>query len=186
MSGDDNLLDSTENEFRNIKLKLKGLPCKNELLAVKALMAMSAQQTNICHNLCIKKPFQDKCQSPDDNSHQSEVSSANHVKQLNSPELTTVVSPDEPLTDEMFEELARKEGIVNVIGDPICKLCNALFASPVGIARHTCPAFKHQVFKCDICGEDKWRTKANLHSHIKWCKKKASESSSLSSSSSSS
>lgn len=136
-------LESTENEFRNIKLKLKGLHRNSEIQAVKALMAMSAQQ-----NICIQSSQQ----------------------QPESPEIVYGLSI--PLTEEEFREIAEKEGIKNVIGEPICKLCGGLFSGPLGIALHMCPALKHQVYKCDICGEDKWKTKANLHSHIKWCKKK--------------
>lgn len=137
---------STENEFRNIKLKLKGPNRHSELQAVKALMAMSAQHINHVHETT-----------------------------------TSSLDPKEPvyglsitMTEEEFRELAEKEGIEDVIGEPICKLCGGLFSGPLGIALHMCPAMKRQTYRCEICGEDKWKTKANLHSHIKWCKKRLS------------
>lgn len=79
------------------------------------------------------------------------------------------------MTEDEFRELARKEGIKDVIGEPICRLCNQLFSGPLGIALHMCPAMKRQTYQCNLCGEDKWKTKANLHSHIKWCKKRFSQ-----------
>jgi len=140
--------DQTENEFRNIKLKLKGPNRHSELQAVKALMAMSAQ-----HNLC---ETSDK--EPMD------------LSGMDSPE--PVYGLSITMTEEEFRVLAEKEGIKDVIGDPICKLCGGLFSGPLGIALHMCPAMKRQTYRCEICGEDKWKTKANLHSHIKWCKKR--------------
>lgn len=137
-----------ENEFRNIKLKLKGPRGDSELQAIKALVAMSAQHV---------------------------------VYETNVKEDTSLEDTSEPIyglsitmTEDEFRKLAEKEGIKDVIGEPICKLCGGLFSGPLGIALHMCPAMKRQTYKCDICGEDKWKTKANLHSHIKWCKKRLS------------
>ena len=146
--------DQSENEFRNIKLKLKGPNRHSELQAVKALMAMSVQ-----HNVreTTKIP---NTKEPID------------LSRSESPE--PVYGLSITMTEEEFSELAEKEGIKNVIGEPICKLCNGLFSGPLGIALHMCPAMKRQTYRCDICGEDKWKTKANLHSHIKWCKKRLS------------
>lgn len=164
----------TENEFRNIKLKLKGPDRHSELQAVKALMAMSAQQ-NV---------YQPKIRA---NSISSSGSSSNNDQQAYSDnqtardkpiDLSRSLSPEPiyglsiSMTEEEFKELAEKEGIKDVIGEPICKLCGGLFSGPLGIALHMCPAMKRQTFRCEICGEDKWKTKANLHSHIKWCKKR--------------
>lgn len=143
--------DQAENEFRNIKLKLKGPNRHSELQAVKALMAMSAQH-NVCQTTIIKEPMD--------------------LSRSDSPE--PVYGLSITMTEEEFRVLAEKEGIKDVIGEPICKLCNGLFSGPLGIALHMCPAMKRQTYRCDICGEDKWKTKANLHSHIKWCKKRLS------------
>lgn len=74
------------------------------------------------------------------------------------------------MTEDEFRVIAEREGIKDVIGEPICKLCNNLFSGPLGIALHMCPAMKRQTYRCELCGEDKWKTKANLHSHLKWCK----------------
>lgn len=137
--------DQTENEFRNIKLKLKGPSRHSELQAIKALMAMSAQ--HVVYETHVKEPL--------DNSE-------------------PIYGLSITMTEEEFKELAEKEGIKDVIGEPICKLCGGLFSGPLGIALHMCPAMKRQTYKCEICGEDKWKTKANLHSHIKWCKKRLS------------
>lgn len=156
--------DQTENEYRNIKLKLKGPNRHSELQAVKALMAMSAQ-----HNVCEKPLLQQQSPTPP-------APSKTHSKEP--IDLTRSESPEPvyglsiTMTEEEFRELAEKEGIKDVIGEPICKLCGGLFSGPLGIALHMCPAMKRQTYRCEICGEDKWKTKANLHSHIKWCKKR--------------
>lgn len=150
-----NQADKTENEFRNIKLKLKGPNRHNELQAVKALMAMSAQQQNIS----------DECQQK-----ARSISSSGQYRKNDSLEPVYGLSIN--MTEEEFSLLTEKEGIKDVIGEPICKLCGGLFSGPLGIALHTCPAVKRQTYRCDTCGEDKWKTKANLHSHIKWCKKR--------------
>lgn len=212
----------TENEFRNIKLKLKGPNRHSELQAVKALMAMSAQH-NVCQtftyannsqrddsdaaNGCLaSKPtnhlrpqIKDKT-SPTANSYTSNASepAARNSNKANSTadeknfsgcdstdrealDLSSQSDSPEPIyglsitmTEDEFRELAEKEGIKDVIGEPVCRLCNRLFSGPLGIALHMCPAMKRQTYKCEICGEDKWKTKANLHSHIKWCKKRVS------------
>lgn len=151
--------DQTENEYRNIKLKLKGPNRHSELQAVKALMAMSAQ-----HNVC-EKPLPPPLSPP--KTHSKEPID---LTRSESPE--PVYGLSITMTEEEFRELAEKEGIKDVIGEPICKLCGGLFSGPLGIALHMCPAIKRQTYRCEICGEDKWKTKANLHSHIKWCKKR--------------
>lgn len=178
--------DQVENEFRNIKLKLKGPNRHSELQAVKALMAMSAQQNlyrpegvvvtsnNVAGN---------DLHHDDDHLDQKPTSqnyTATKGKKGSSTRLSRSESP-EPIyglsinmTEEEFKELAQREGIKDVIGEPICRLCDGLFSGPLGIALHMCPAMKRQTFRCEICGEDKWKTKANLHSHIKWCKKRLS------------
>lgn len=179
-----------ENEFRNIKLKLKGPIRHSELQAVKALMAMSAQQ-----NVPIPKERSNSVNSDDGSSisgsHGATSASASinndpldysdkkrkgakqaSISRAESPEPVYGLSIS--MTEEEFKELAEREGIEDVIGEPICKLCGGLFSGPLGIALHMCPAMKRQTFRCEICGEDKWKTKANLHSHIKWCKKRLS------------
>lgn len=154
--------DQTENEFRNIKLKLKGPNRHSELQAVKALMAMSAQQ-NVCDTIrTTSQTERSVTKEPIDLSRDLS----------RSPE--PVYGLSITMTEEEFKELAEREGIKDVIGEPVCKLCNGLFSGPLGIALHMCPAMKRQTYRCDICGEDKWKTKANLHSHIKWCKKRLS------------
>lgn len=152
--------DQTENEYRNIKLKLKGPNRHSELQAVKALMAMSAQ-----HNVCEKSLPPPVTPSP--RAHSKEPID---LTRSESPEPVYGLSIS--MTEEEFRELAVREGIKDVIGEPICKLCGGLFSGPLGIALHMCPAMKRQTYRCEICGEDKWKTKANLHSHIKWCKKR--------------
>lgn len=221
----------TENEFRNIKLKLKGPNRHSELQAVKALMAMSAQ-----HNVCLPLAYGNNSQRDDSGApnqngrHSSKATSCLHQAQTKEKsttshlgellaQTTSVASgatvenfnksnatderdlfgecdsservaldlsssqseSPEPIyglsitmTEDEFRELAEREGIKDVIGEPICRLCNRLFSGPLGIALHMCPAMKRQTYKCEICGEDKWKTKANLHSHIKWCKKRVS------------
>lgn len=144
--------EQVENEYRNIKLKLKGPNRHSELQAVKALMAMSAQHNVVCETSNSKEPID--------------------LSRSDSPE--PVYGLSITMTEEEFRELAEKEGIKDVIGEPICKLCGGLFSGPLGIALHMCPAMKRQTYKCEICGEDKWKTKANLHSHIKWCKRRLS------------
>lgn len=264
-----------ENEYRNIKLKLKGPNRHSELQAVKALMAMSAQNTlgyypsrlsevnsnlNNCNynsNNSKESPSQSSENEPGKASnclatnpvsnhashhdhHHSSLSGPNQSPRLERKTSTTAapikrsrpnhsqsssrLSPssssssslssssllssssgnknningngksfkqsDKPvdlsrcespepiyglaitMTEEEFKELAEREGIEDVIGEPICKLCGGLFSGPLGIALHMCPAMKRQTYRCEICGEDKWKTKANLHSHIKWCKKR--------------
>lgn len=151
--------DQIENEFRNIKLKLKGPNRHSELQAVKALMAMSAQHQYNFHLNNNDTPTTVQDETPMDLSRASE-----------SPE--PIYGLRISMTEEEFSELARREGIKDVIGEPICRLCNQLFSGPLGIALHMCPAMKRQTYRCDLCGEDKWKTKANLHSHIKWCKKR--------------
>lgn len=160
-----NQQDQTENEFRNIKLKLKGPKRHCELQAVKALMAMSAQ-----HNV--------RAKTNSTTTHNNNgISNSNNKEPI---DLSRSESPEPvyglsiTMTEEEFKELAEKEGIKDVIGEPICKLCGGLFSGPLGIALHMCPAMKRQTYRCEICGEDKWKTKANLHSHIKWCKKRLS------------
>lgn len=147
----------TENEFRNIKLKLKGPNRHSELQAVKALMAMSAQHINVVRNTSYREHMN---KDPMD------------LSQSESPE--PVYGLSITMTEEEFKKLAEREGIKDVIGEPICRLCGGLFSGPLGIALHMCPAMKRQTYRCEICGEDKWKTKANLHSHIKWCKKRLS------------
>lgn len=175
------MYEQAENEFRNIKLKLKGPNRHSELQAVKALMAMSAQ-----HNVVIQ-PI--KCNTNTViNSNSINTLSNNNFDIKSKNEITKEpmdlsMSSESPepvyglsitMTEEEFRELAEREGIEDVIGEPICKLCNGLFSGPLGIALHMCPAMKRQTYRCEICGEDKWKTKANLHSHIKWCKKRIS------------
>lgn len=174
--------DQVENEFRNIKLKLKGPNRHSELQAVKALMAMSAQQNvfkveSACNN--VNNQANSLSSSHSKPIHQHNNSNGNINKRDSST--TTRARSDSPepiyglaitMTEEEFKELAEREGIKDVIGEPICKLCGGLFSGPLGIALHMCPAMKRQTFRCEICGEDKWKTKANLHSHIKWCKKR--------------
>lgn len=144
--------DQIENEFRNIKLKLKGPHRHSELQAVKALMAMSTQN----------------------NTHIIREAKTDPIDLSDSDPLEPIYGLTIPMTEEEFKELAEKEGIKDVIGEPICRLCNGHFSGPLGIALHMCPAMKRQTYRCEICGEDKWKTKANLHSHIKWCKKRFS------------
>ena len=170
--------DQVENEFRNIKLKLKGPNRHSELQAVKALMAMSAQQNLYKPEsvvTCNISATQNEKQSARNNhiakERKKEPPTINHSRS-ESPE--PIYGLSITMTEEEFKELAEREGIKDVIGEPICKLCNGLFSGPLGIALHMCPAMKRQTFRCDICGEDKWKTKANLHSHIKWCKKRLS------------
>lgn len=182
-----------ENEFRNIKLKLKGPNRHSELQAVKALMAMSAQQ-----NVCKPKSQSNSVNGTSGTSANSIpqahlytddlISSSSSINQSNKNarmagkpiDLSRSQSPEPiyglsiTMTEEEFKELAEREGIKDVIGEPVCKLCGGLFSGPLGIALHMCPAMKRQTFRCEICGEDKWKTKANLHSHIKWCKKRLS------------
>lgn len=141
-----------ENEFRNIKLKLKGPIRSSELQAVKALMAMSGQQNTVVRETKIEEPM--------------DLSESEALEPIYGLSIS--------MTEEEFRELAEKEGIKDVIGEPICRLCNRLFSGPLGIALHMCPAMKRQTYRCELCGEDKWKTKANLHSHIKWCKKRFS------------
>lgn len=164
--------DQTENEFRNIKLKLKGPNRHSELQAVKALMAMSAQHNVVvCETTTITQTVTTTNTSNINNPRN------NHKEPM---DLSRSESPEPvyglaiTMTEEEFRELALKEGIKDVIGEPICKLCGGLFSGPLGIALHMCPAMKRQTYRCEICGEDKWKTKANLHSHIKWCKKRLS------------
>lgn len=146
--------EQIENEFRNIKLKLKGPNRHSELQAVKALMAMSAMSAQQNRAIGVTK-------IKDSDLSESEA-------------LEPIYGLSISMTEEEFRELAEKEGIKDVIGEPICRLCNGLFSGPLGIALHMCPAMKRQTYRCDLCGEDKWKTKANLHSHIKWCKKRFS------------
>lgn len=212
--------DQVENEFRNIKLKLKGPNRHSELQAVKALMAMSAQHSihnpfrlnevnsniNSNYDKSSHDPVVNYSSIVEDtndsagllrNTGQSErankrsrpgnlnghrnndttcrVGKDNHEKPV---DLSRSESPEPiyglaiTMTEEEFKQLAEREGIEDVIGEPICKLCGGLFSGPLGIALHMCPAMKRQTYRCEICGEDKWKTKANLHSHIKWCKKR--------------
>lgn len=167
--------DQTENEFRNIKLKLRGPKRHSELQAVKALMAMSGQQ-----NVCPIMNTSLAGNNYDDGLHSNNQSSTNNhtepidLSRSESPETVYGLSDIITMTEEEFKELAEKEGIQDVIGEPICRLCGGLFSGPLGIALHMCPAMKRQTYRCEICGEDKWKTKANLHSHIKWCKKRLS------------
>lgn len=171
--------DQVENEFRNIKLKLRGPNRHSELQAVKALMAMSAQQnlyrqeSVVCNNASdsINKPTSQNYTSKRESSTTITTTTTNHARS-ESPE--PIYGLSITMTEEEFRELAEKEGIKDVIGEPICKLCGGLFSGPLGIALHMCPAMKRQTFRCEICGEDKWKTKANLHSHIKWCRKRLS------------
>lgn len=165
------------NEFRNIKLKLKGPNRHSELQAVKALMAMSAQH-NVVKTIPSTIPTTNHVISHSNCNYQFHHR-IDPVKDSPPVDLTRSTESPEPvyglsitMTEEEFRELAEKEGIKNVIGEPICKLCNGLFSGPLGIALHMCPAMKRQTYRCEICGEDKWKTKANLHSHIKWCKKR--------------
>lgn len=219
-----NMLDSeqAENEFRNIKLKLKGPNRHSELQAVKALMAMSAQHLSasvhmasggggsggeqkpamrqICAQQRIelaprparishRKSFSDEdserdpCESPLPSPPAKRAALASNLARSRASDkpvdLSRCADSPEPvyglsinMTEEEFRELAEKEGIEDVIGEPICRLCNKLFSGPLGIALHMCPAMRRQTYRCEICGEDKWKTKANLHSHIKWCKKR--------------
>lgn len=153
--------DLTENEFRNIKLKLRGPNRHSELQAVKALMAMSAQHNVVC------KPTTTKIST-------TSIINKEPVDLSRSESPEPVYGLSITMTEEEFRELADKEGIRDVIGEPICKLCGRLFSGPLGIALHMCPAMKRQTYRCEICGEDKWKTKANLHSHIKWCRKRLS------------
>lgn len=168
------LPDQTENEFRNIKLKLKGPNRHSELQAVKALMAMSSQHNNLCVNL--NHPMSKSNSTSNSITYNSDTSTT--VRSKEPMDLSRSESPEPvyglsiTMTEEEFRELAEKEGIKDIIGEPICKLCGGLFSGPLGIALHMCPAMKRQTYRCDICGEDKWKTKANLHSHIKWCKKR--------------
>uniref|UniRef100_A0A6G1SCY5 Insulinoma-associated protein 2 n=1 Tax=Aceria tosichella TaxID=561515 RepID=A0A6G1SCY5_9ACAR len=186
--------DQVENEFRNIKLKLKGPNRHSELQAVKALMAMSAQQNlykpddNVviaCNNSgCNDDDNPNKPTSQKDFTIASATATAiakkkresftNHRNHSRSESPEPIYGLAITMTEEEFKELAEREGIKDVIGEPICKLCGGLFSGPLGIALHMCPAMKRQTFRCEICGEDKWKTKANLHSHIKWCKKRLS------------
>ena len=164
--------DQVENEFRNIKLKLKGPKRHSELQAVKALMAMSAQANvhprpngpantaQTTYTATSGNQVTDNCTQPID------------LSRSDSPE--PIYGLSITMTEEEFRVLAQKEGIEDVIGEPICKLCGGLFSGPLGIALHMCPAMKRQTYRCEICGEDKWKTKANLHSHIKWCKRRLS------------
>lgn len=170
--------DQTENEFRNIKLKLKGPNRHSELQAVKALMAMSAQHNVVKTHQAITTAINLNSQ-PNHHPYHHHHIHPNTFKESSPVDLTRSTESPEPvyglsitMTEDEFTELAEKEGIKNVIGDPICKLCNGLFSGPLGIALHMCPAMKRQTYRCEICGEDKWKTKANLHSHIKWCKKR--------------
>jgi hypothetical protein len=165
--------DQVENEFRNIKLKLRGPNRHSELQAVKALMAMSAQQ-----NL-----FRQESVACNDIAIGEKPTSQNYTAKGRKESSTVLARSESPepiyglsitMTEEEFKELAQKEGIKDVIGEPICRLCGGLFSGPLGIALHMCPAMKRQTFRCEICGEDKWKTKANLHSHMKWCKKRLS------------
>lgn len=245
-----------ENEFRNIKLKLKGPNRHSELQAVKALMAMSAQ-----HNrqlalggfapgaaspgppaaTCAIEAANEQLKPPITATIATEASAPTTTTTTLAPKTTAILNASatpntaaskqkpasskktttnlkgcdgknrrpssaklsvshqgrdhgrpmdlssrssgspEPvyglsitMTEEEFRELAEREGIKDVIGEPICRLCNKLFSGPIGIALHMCPAMRRQTYRCDICGEDKWKTKANLHSHIKWCKKRLS------------
>lgn len=169
--------DQTENEFRNIKLKLKGPNRHSELQAVKALMAMSAQHNTICGTLNLANSHNENNDSNYPTNTIQNTSNVN-IKSKEPMDLSRSESPEPiyglsiTMTEEEFRELAEKEGIKDIIGEPICKLCGGLFSGPLGIALHMCPAMKRQTYRCDICGEDKWKTKANLHSHIKWCKKR--------------
>lgn len=170
-----------ENEFRNIKLKLKGPNRHSELQAVKALMAMSAQ-----HNVVVRESTGSNHHDQNhlhNHHHNNNISNNtipinNNNSQHSDAESSNNDNPQPiyglsiTMTEEEFRDLAEKEGIKDVIGEAICKLCGGLFSGPIGIALHMCPAMKRQTYRCDICGEDKWKTKANLHSHIKWCKKK--------------
>ena len=164
---------SPENEFRNIKLKLKGLQRNAEIQAVKALIAMSVQQ-----NLSSNQSSQNNCvhtkvnNDTNDNTTREKHGRGVEANREGSISPDTAIRNSITITEEEFRIMAEKAGIINVIGDPVCKLCGSLFEGPLGIALHSCPAYKHQVFRCHICGEDKWKTKANLHSHIKWCNKK--------------
>lgn len=160
------MYEQAENEFRNIKLKLKGPNRHSELQAVKALMAMSAQ-----HNVVIPSP---PCNNQVNCKDNNEITKEPMDLSRSSDSPEPVYGLSITMTEEEFRELAEREGIKDVIGEPICKLCNGLFSGPLGIALHMCPAMKRQTYKCEICGEDKWKTKANLHSHIKWCKKRIS------------
>lgn len=158
---------ATENEFRNIKLKLRGPNRHSELQAVKALMAMSAQHTNVCEPINIITT-----NTITTNNNSSSNKEPMDLSRSDSPE--PVYGLAITMTEDEFRELAEKEGIKDVIGSAVCKLCGGLFSGPLGIALHMCPAMKRQTYRCEICGEDKWKTKANLHSHIKWCKKRLS------------
>jgi hypothetical protein len=166
--------DQVENEFRNIKLKLKGPNRHSELQAVKALMAMSAQQNLYKPESVVVRNNIDGNTKQTSQSYmaKSRRNSSTNSARSESPEPIYGLSIS--MTEEEFKELAEKEGIKDIIGEPICKLCGGLFSGPLGIALHMCPAMKRQTFRCEICGEDKWKTKANLHSHIKWCKKRLS------------
>lgn len=171
--------DQVENEFRNIKLKLKGPNRHSELQAVKALMAMSAQQNlykqdSVVVVACNNSSVNEKPTSRHNYTTAAKArrDSSTNISHSESPE--PIYGLSITMTEEEFKELAEREGIKDVIGEPICKLCGGLFSGPLGIALHMCPAMKRQTFRCEICGEDKWKTKANLHSHIKWCKKRLS------------
>lgn len=172
------MFEQVENEFRNIKLKLKGPNRHSELQAVKALMAMSAQHNVVCETKIHHNNNDNNNSSHNNNNHHHRHH--NHHQHSKEPmDLTRASDSPEPvyglsitMTEEEFRELAEREGIKDVIGEPICKLCGGLFSGPLGIALHMCPAMKRQTYRCEICGEDKWKTKANLHSHIKWCKKR--------------
>jgi len=211
-----------ENEYRNIKLKLKGPNRHSELQAVKALMAMSAQHS-IYSPFRLNEVIPNANNNFDKSSHNqkeakyekpidgddgpislvctSDGGRADAAKRSctsNGPckvklrgkersshkdkpvDLSRSESPEPiyglaiTMTEEEFKELAQREGIEDVIGEHSCKLCGGIFSGPLGIALHMCPAMKRQTYRCEICGEDKWKTKANLHSHIKWCKKRLS------------
>lgn len=186
--------DQAENEYRNIKLKLKGPNRHSELQAVKALMAMSAQNNMVLPerrfvnlvggdtstaSLSLQTNSGGGVQQ-NGTSNSDLISNNSQFDKEEAMDLSLSESPEPvyglsiTMTEEEFKELAKREGIKDVIGEPVCKLCGGLFSGPLGIALHMCPAMKRQTYKCEICGEDKWKTKANLHSHIKWCKKRLS------------
>ena len=144
--------DQVENEFRNIKLKLRGPNRHSELQAVKALMAMSAQQnlyrqeSVVCNNAVNNNDTTKPTSQNYNNTRVKRESSTTNHSRSESPE--PIYGLAITMTEEEFKELSEKEGIKDVIGEPICKLCGGLFSGPLGIALHMCPAMKRQSFRC--------------------------------------